>query len=109
MGGGTRMLIPAKTLGLALVAAAIGIPPAAGAEPADDQHQCAAATGVSPEQKLTSCTAVIAAGTETPQNLAVAFSNRGGAYLSKHDPEHAIADLDEAIRLDPKFVVALNG
>src|SRR5579872_6995891 len=102
------------SLGLALaaglIAATLALPAAAaGAEPADDQSQCTASTGVSPEQKLASCTAVIAAGPATPQELAVAFTNRGNAYLSKRDSDHAIADFDEAIRLDPKYVFPLDG
>jgi tetratricopeptide (TPR) repeat protein len=38
---------------------------------------------------------------ETPQNLAIAFNNRGNAYLDKRDYDRAIKDYDEAIRLDP--------
>jgi tetratricopeptide (TPR) repeat protein len=96
------------TLGMTLMAATMALNAAAGAEPSDDQRQCAASTGVSPDQKLTSCTAVIAAKQETPQNLAIAFTNRGNAYVNKRDLDRAIADFDEAIRLDPKNAFPLN-
>jgi tetratricopeptide (TPR) repeat protein len=36
-----------------------------------------------------------------PQNLAIAFNNRGNAYLGKRQYDRAIKDYDEAIRLDP--------
>jgi tetratricopeptide (TPR) repeat protein len=91
------------TMGVTLVAATMAPTTAAVAEQADEPRQCAATTGVSPEQKLASCTAVIAAGLERPQNLAITFNNRGNAYLNKRDLDRAIADFDEAIRLDPKY------
>ena len=37
---------------------------------------------------------------------AIAFNNRGIAYHDKGDNDRAIADYDEAIRLDPKFARA---
>jgi tetratricopeptide (TPR) repeat protein len=39
---------------------------------------------------------------------AVAFNNRGAAYMKKGDNDRAIADYTEAIRLDPKNASALN-
>ena len=36
-------------------------------------------------------------------NRAVAFYNRGYAYSTKRDRERAIADYDEALRLDPDY------
>ena len=60
---------------------------------------CGANVGVSPEQKLESCTAVIKAGRETPQNLAIAFNNRGNVHLNLKDYDSAIADFNEAIRI----------
>jgi lipoprotein NlpI len=39
-------------------------------------------------------------------NTAVAFNNRGMAYQAKAQYDRAIADFDQAIRLDPKFAVA---
>jgi tetratricopeptide (TPR) repeat protein len=95
----------AATLGAAVLAAHS----APAAEPSEEQRQCAASTGVTPDQKLASCTAVIAAGLPTPQSLAIAYTNRGSAHYNKRDLDRAIADYDEAIRLDPKSVIPLNG
>jgi tetratricopeptide (TPR) repeat protein len=40
---------------------------------------------------------------------AAAYNCRGMAYNLKGDPHHAIADFDQAIRLDPKNAYAYNG
>ena len=34
--------------------------------------------------------------------LSMAYDNRGNAWAGKHEPDKAIADFDEAIRLDPR-------
>ena len=53
------------------------------------------------DQQLKNCTALIQSGTEQKENLAIAFYNRALAYESKYDYVRAIADYDEAIRLNP--------
>src|SRR5215471_3757640 len=63
---------------------------------ADDADTCARAAG---DERIAACTRVIAAGRG---NLAWAFNNRGNAYQRKGDNDRAIADYDQAIRLDPK-------
>jgi Tfp pilus assembly protein PilF len=35
--------------------------------------------------------------------LARAYNARGFAYLRQRDYQHAIADFDQAIKLDPKY------
>lgn len=54
------------------------------------------------ELEIGGCTAVIEAGQVTPARLALAFNHRGGAFHSQHDYERAIADYDQAIRLEPE-------
>jgi len=49
---------------------------------------------------ISGCTAVIQAGRETNDSLAVAFHYRGNAYLERGDYDRAIADLAQAIRLN---------
>ncbi|HZL59106.1 MAG TPA: tetratricopeptide repeat protein [Stellaceae bacterium] len=49
------------------------------------------------------CTAIIQAGQETTQNLAIAFYNRGSAYYRKSQYGQAIADFDQALRLAPDY------
>ena len=40
------------------------------------------------------------------RNSRCAYYNRGVAYNGKGEYDRAIADLDQAIRLDPKFAIA---
>ena len=39
-------------------------------------------------------------------NIAHAYNARGYAYLRQHDYQHALADFDNAIRLDPHYANA---
>jgi Flp pilus assembly protein TadD len=41
-------------------------------------------------------------------NLAIAYSNRGGAYIAKGQMNRAIADFNKTIRLNPKSALAYN-
>jgi tetratricopeptide (TPR) repeat protein len=60
----------------------------------------------SPDLQINGCTAVIQSGQWSGEGLASAFNNRGGAYNDKKDYDRAIADFDQAIRLDPKYAFA---
>jgi tetratricopeptide (TPR) repeat protein len=51
---------------------------------------------------IASCTSIIKDEKETKRNIAVAHGNRGDAYSKLGDLGHALADYDEAARLDPK-------
>jgi tetratricopeptide (TPR) repeat protein len=62
--------------------------------------ECSTNQPVAPELRLQICTEVIAAARIPSHNLAVAFHTRGN--------DRAIADFDEAIKLDPEFVNPLN-
>jgi len=55
------------------------------------------------------CTASIQSGRWSGKDLVWAFINRGNAYVDKKDHDLAIADYDQAIRLDPKHALAFNG
>jgi tetratricopeptide (TPR) repeat protein len=58
---------------------------------------------------MSGCTAVIERKSDTPQQIALAYSLRGGAIYYKGDParavvgrlQEAIADCDESLRLKP--------
>jgi len=90
----TIMMLPAKTE----------------AQQADGWNQCfgIAREGVSPEQKLVSCTTVIESGGRTAQGLLAAFVTRGGVYLTNRNYDRAIDDYNEAIRLNPKSAPIFN-
>lgn len=65
--------------------------------------------GTSLDPRIDDCTSLIQSGGLPPDSLAVAFQNRGTAYLDKGDTDRAIKDYDQAIRLDPNYANAFNG
>jgi tetratricopeptide (TPR) repeat protein len=83
------------------------LPAATCAQQSDDRGRCLAREGVSPEQKLESCTAVIKSGAPS-QGLAAAYANRGNAYLNRGNYDRAIEDYNEEIRLSPKYEPGFN-
>jgi tetratricopeptide (TPR) repeat protein len=61
----------------------------------------------SPDLQIKGCAAFIQANVgKNARQMAFAFKNRGNAYKDKADYDRAIADYNEAIRLDPKFAIA---
>ena len=48
------------------------------------------------------CSKIIAQGKESPVNLARAYAGRGKAHVDKGDNDGGIADLSEAVKLNPK-------
>lgn len=89
------------------VLAALWAAPAA-AQTDQNARWCRGEDGASLEQTISGCTAVIERASDTPQQIALAYSLRGGAIYYKGDPVGAIADYDQAIRLDPTFARAFN-
>jgi tetratricopeptide (TPR) repeat protein len=68
---------------------------------------CTGNPGIDWDQQIKSCTALIQSPTEPKENVAIAFYNRALAYENKEDYGRAIADYDEALRLDPNDADAL--
>ena len=56
--------------------------------------------------RIGGCTAVIRAGQWQGKELAWAYYNRGNAYRNLGEPRRAIADYDQALRLDPEHANA---
>jgi tetratricopeptide (TPR) repeat protein len=54
------------------------------------------------------CTRIIEDLKQKPKGRAAAYYNRGNAHAAKGDHDAAIADYDEAIKLDPKNASAYN-
>jgi tetratricopeptide (TPR) repeat protein len=96
-------------LGVTVAALAAAVWAAPGAAQTDQNARwCRGEDGASLEQTIGGCTAVIERRQDTPQEIALAFSLRGGAFYYKGDLARAIADYDQAIRLDPAFARAFN-
>jgi tetratricopeptide (TPR) repeat protein len=93
---------------LPVIAAVVALGVPARAQQSDALRQCTAAN-LSSEQRLAICTAVIEADQETWKNLAIAYDRRGIIYFDRRDYDRALADFDEAAKLDPTNVDPLNG
>ena len=104
----------ATTLAVALTSAALML--AAGAvhvqaaeAPSQQQYDPCAKQGWLPaQQRIEACTEAIASGQWKHEDLAWAFGNRAAGYLFAGDLDHAVADTDEALRIDPTYALALN-
>jgi tetratricopeptide (TPR) repeat protein len=68
---------------------------------------CTGNPGIDWDQQIKNCTALIESEKELKENVAIAFYNRALAYENKKDYARAIADYDEAIRLNPNDADAL--
>lgn len=80
---------------------------AAGQTPADEIGNCVS-EAIDLDVKIAACTAIINAGRETSEHLAVAFDDRGAAYYRKGEYDRALGDFEQAIRLDAKNAFAYN-
>jgi tetratricopeptide (TPR) repeat protein len=70
---------------------------------ADDMDVCQSDSKTAPVSAiLGACTRLIASGAYAGSALVGIMLNRGNAYFDGHDYPRAIADYDEAIRLDPR-------
>ena len=74
---------------------------------ADDMETCKRWVG---DDALAACTRLIASKALGGHDLAQAYSSRGVTYIRfKGDWDRAIADFDEALRLDSKNTTAYAG
>src|SRR5712671_2388377 len=88
---GIAVLVPVIVLLTCVVAFAAG-----------DREDCADAEN--PDQKIASCSRVIADDAESAPNRAHAYRNRGAAHYDKSEFDRAIADFSEAVKIDANVV-----
>ena len=79
-----------------------GLPTSASADVFQDCRQG------EPDRQILACTQIITERRTKPAARAELHIHRGQAYMSKDDPDRALADATEAIRLDAKSAKALN-
>ena len=74
---------------------------AAQAQPADDAERCASIAG-NPDLAIQHCTRAIESGRYSGEDLSKLHYNRGIEWAAKGNHDRAIADYDDAIRLNPR-------
>jgi tetratricopeptide (TPR) repeat protein len=72
---------------------------------ADDFETCAKSSG---DVAIAGCTRAIGSGKYKGRDLAVLYTNRGIEWHTKGQGDRAIADLDQAVRVDPKYADPFN-
>jgi hypothetical protein len=72
---------------------------------ADDFDTCARASG---DEAIAACTRAINSGRYNGRQLAALFNNRCAEWNGKQESDKAIADCNQAIRLNPNYANAFN-
>ena len=96
-----RFVIQVSAAALAAGLAAFAAP-AAAQTPAQQWDRCGNVNNAHAiDVRVAACTAIVAARAEPLARISEALNNRAWAYLDRGDLTRALADLEEAMRLDP--------
>jgi len=101
-------IIPRALVVLAIAVAMLAISPAFAQTQRQLDHCANKDDSFAPALRIEGCSATIKQAASSGENLSWAFYNRGIAYAKKGDLDRAIADFDQALRLDPDSTFALN-
>ena len=82
------------------------MPPTPAGAQDDAQKACLAQVPASAERQVEACTALLASNRYNERNRAIIHNNRGVAQRARGDLAAAIADYDEAIRLNRDYARA---
>jgi tetratricopeptide (TPR) repeat protein len=96
-----------KLVRFSLVVIICFISPSAWPQSSEDARICAGNDGTA-DYRIAACTREITSGGLSRADLATTFSNRGVEWNGKGDRDRAIADHNEAIRLNPQLAFAYN-
>ena len=103
---GTFFRFPTRAL--SIVAVVLSATCSVNAQTQQQISWCEGGSAVTPDQRLSGCTAVIESGSYQGDRLSNAFSNRGLAYSANGESDRAIQDYDQSIRLNPKNAATFN-
>ncbi len=67
---------------------------------------CQGLGGISADEAINACSRLIRSGGESTENRAIAYYNRAIHYDRIKDPDNAIRDYDESLRLNPRYASA---
>jgi lipoprotein NlpI len=74
-----------------------------------DRDQCKDVNNAqTADRNIAACERIVNDRNESQANHAIAFANRCGLWKTKGEADRAMADCNQAIRLNPKFALAYN-